>query len=148
MRALAILILLLFPMAFAKTYCLDNNTLVIEQVETSVVNDQEINMTVEKKFSCPCQNGECANNKLTIFEALLVLIPFILTATTSRILSILGSIGLILFGFYFIASDIVAVSNGIPMTVLNYNMVKILSFVLIGYALISLFFNIFYHEKE
>lgn len=145
MKTMALLFILLLPVVFAKSYCLDNSTLVIETVETSVVGEQEINMTVEKKFSCPCQNGKCLN-EFTLFEALLVLIPFILTTTTSRILAILGSVGLILFGFYFIATDIVAISNGIPMMILNYNMVRVLAFVLIGYALISLFFNIFYYE--
>lgn len=137
-----ILVLILVPIALAKTYCLDNSTLVIEQIETSIINGQEMNMTIEKKFSCPCQDGECMN-KLTLFEALLVLIPLMLTLTNSRILAILGSVGLILFGFYFISSNIVAISNGIPMMILDYNMVRILSFILIGYALISLFFNIF-----
>lgn len=143
MKKLSFMIfLLLLPIALSKSYCLNNNTLVIEEIETNMINNEEINITKEKEISCICENDRCIN-KLSIFEAMLVLIPLILTLSDSKIIAILGSVGLILFGFYFITSDIVMTNNGIPVLIMNFNIVKILSFILIGYALISLFFNIF-----
>jgi hypothetical protein len=131
------LLLLLIPLATAANYCLDENTLVIENRKTITANGSSNEIIERQYIKCQCQNNQCIETTKTLGTIILFAISLLILFPKIRILNILSGLGLIVSG--------VMAFNGLSF-LSNYGVVSLsgliiqpisIMIILIGFFLIA-----------
>ena len=145
LKIICLLFLIVFFMAIAesKIYCLDNETLAIEKEMEFNISEEEKNMTFIETRKCNCINDSCYHNGFTIIEFLaFFIISFMLMHLKNRILSIIGSLAFLMSSVFLLVNPIIIASSGIPSIKIESNLLKTLSFIFIGYAIVKIFHSL------